>query len=109
MTWLTAQKPTPIADADRTKLRRDMPSLARNLSAASSWTAITLRCSADGGGGMNSPLDAGSTSSGMRSERFDHRSRCRRTQSLIEACLLSVSADDFEGAAHAGVHAAVEG
>src|SRR5581483_10625985 len=83
-----------------------MFSRRRTSSPTSSCSCMIRCCSAVGSGGMNSPLDAGYTSTGIRSDRSDQRSRCRLIHSLTSRPPGSV--DDFDHAAHAWVDAAVE-
>ena len=68
----TAHTPMLNAAAVRTKSRRDMLNLRRHRSVSCSASAMTASWSRVGGGGMNSPFEHGSTSTGNASLGSGH-------------------------------------
>src|SRR5688500_4870756 len=107
MTWPMAKSPMPYAAALRTNDRRLIPIRRRSSSPTSSCSSMIRYCSRVGGGGMNSPFDAGITSIGIISDSVGSSSSLRKSTTAT-APRSAGSLDDAEGAAHARVDPAPE-
>src|SRR5437660_5532043 len=90
------------AAALRTKSRRLMLNRRRTRSVSMSANRMISICRGDGGGGSNSPLEQGRTSTG----RSSASSSSRGLRALFGMCVL---APYFEGPSHRGMDAAVVG